>query len=343
MKLSRCDASSTSAASTQAAQQIPESIAISKLGNRYLLYDAEIVSYIRREHNICGVLIGGLPQAPQQNVFLGLPLELMPEEALILTEKGVAHVVDDVVAHRSGFMGNGLTAVERRAFHAALRHQGVNAARESMRRAEERKKNALKGKLGTENWNDIPDDMLTRPSGRRKGEKPTNLATAAKSEAPSEDEQSLFASSSTSLVRSSTPPSDFTPADPEPFDITPTTSHPPLATQPPPPDASTYPIEQPPSYPLFKHLHGLGYFLSPGIRFGCQYMAYPGDPLRFHSHFLCTGLEWDREFDLMDLVGGGRLGTGVKKGYLIGGRQTVDGDATQQGDVRAFSIEWAGM
>jgi len=92
----------------------------------------------------------------------------------------------------------------------------------------------------------------------------------------------------------------------------------------------------PTSYPLYAHLHGLGYFLSPGLRFGCQYLVYPGDPLRFHSHFLAVGVDWDQEIDLMDIVGGGRLGTGVKKGYLLGGREP-------EGDVRTFSVEWAGM
>ena len=67
--------------------------------------------------------------------------------------------------------------------------------------------------------------------------------------------------------------------------------------------------------------------------------------------------EWDEEIDLLDLVGGGRLGTGVKKGWLIGGvekkeqvgegaegvgegaRKGVDGGA----GVRTFCIEWGGM
>jgi len=82
-------------------------------------------------------------------------------------------------------------------------------------------------------------------------------------------------------------------------------------------------------------------------------MAYPGDPLRFHSHFLCNGMDWDQEFDLLDLIGGGRLGTGVKKGFLIGGEERpqsaetgTDGVAeggVNEESVRAFCIEWGGM
>jgi tRNA-splicing endonuclease subunit Sen34 len=100
--------------------------------------------------------------------------------------------------------------------------------------------------------------------------------------------------------------------------------------------------------------------MSPGIRFGCRYTAYPGDPLRFHSHFLCDGMDWDDEFDLLGLVGGGRLGTGVKKGFLVGGTEVkgtaaaaattstdtgggVVRDGEHDDDVRAFCIEWAGM
>jgi tRNA-splicing endonuclease subunit Sen34 len=50
---------------------------------------------------------------------------------------------------------------------------------------------------------------------------------------------------------------------------------------------------------------------------------------------------WEEEFDLLDIVGGGRLGTGVKKGYLIGGQEANVGE-TEKG-VRTFCIEWGGM
>jgi len=89
--------------------------------------------------------------------------------------------------------------------------------------------------------------------------------------------------------------------------------------------------------------------MTPGLRFGCHYTVYPGDPLRFHSHFLATGADWDEEFDLLDIVGGGRLGTGVKKAYLIGGADTSPKESESGGcldageGVRAFSIEWAGL
>ncbi|KAI5289825.1 tRNA-splicing endonuclease subunit [Ascosphaera acerosa] len=61
-------------------------VPISRIAGQYLLFSADAAAYLRREHHICGVLSGTLPQVPQQNVFLGLPLQLMPEEARLLVD-----------------------------------------------------------------------------------------------------------------------------------------------------------------------------------------------------------------------------------------------------------------
>ena len=65
---------------------VAEPFPIFTVAHKYILYDVDTVSHARAKHNITGVLIGGLPQAPQQNVFSGIPLELMPEEARLLVE-----------------------------------------------------------------------------------------------------------------------------------------------------------------------------------------------------------------------------------------------------------------
>ena len=49
----------------------------------------------------------------------------------------------------------------------------------------------------------------------------------------------------------------------------------------------------------------------------------------------------------MDIVGGGRLGTGVKKAWMVGGRDPrwkADDEEGEGGDgVRVFSVEWGGF
>jgi hypothetical protein len=46
------------------------------------------ISILRSQHHICGLVTGTLPHLSQQNAFLGIPLVLMPEEVVLLVEKG---------------------------------------------------------------------------------------------------------------------------------------------------------------------------------------------------------------------------------------------------------------
>jgi tRNA-splicing endonuclease subunit Sen34 len=266
--------------------QIPvrEPFPIFKVAERYLLFDIDTITYIRREYHICGVLIGNIPQATQQTVFSGIPVELMPEEARFLVEKGHAFIISDIVAHEKNL--SDLSKDAKKDYLDDLKRQGMEAA-EAYKLQSVKRKQAYFARVGGQ-----PGD----------------------------------ASDEAGAV--------------EPMQVTPTTSYPPLEASPAKSEKGFPQVSS--SYPLFAHLHERGYFQCPGLRFGCQYVAYPGDPLRFHSHFLVTSHEWDEEIDLLDIVGGGRLGTGVKKGYMIGGAMQKD-DSEGDGEVRTFSIEWAAM
>ncbi|KAG2158428.1 uncharacterized protein EDB93DRAFT_1121418 [Suillus bovinus] len=65
------------------------------------VWDVDDINILRSHHHICGILTGTLPHLSSQNIFLGLPLQLMPEEAVLLVENGVAVLVDDPSAHRT--------------------------------------------------------------------------------------------------------------------------------------------------------------------------------------------------------------------------------------------------
>ena len=320
---------------------------ISSSVERYMLYDINSITWLRKTQHILGVLIGTLPQIPQQNVFLGLPLELMPEEARLISEKGLAYVVDDLEWHYAGIKAS--TQENRDTFRRELAREGREAAKAAERKKLESTERAMRRlRLGS-----TPDRDAQ-----------ASLVDDGASIAGTDDPESLYASvtldppepPSATDSRVSTHGTDA-------WGITPTTSYPPLATPPHNVDM-TPPKVQASSYALFKHLHARDYYMSPGLRFGCQYLVYPGDPLRFHSHFLAVGMDWDEDINLLDIVGGGRLGTGVKKGWLIGGVENqedymTDPNERSEGDepnktleenkhiysgrVRTFCIEWGGM
>lgn len=301
---------------------VSEPFPISRTAGRYLLFDVNVMMHARRAYNICGVHIGTVPNLSQQNVFLGIPLELQPEEARVLVEQGHAYIVDDTEVHRKGFLE--MSRNERLSFLKAMDEQGMAISKRTLEQAEERSDQALRSK-GIKNKNTKSDGPSTSA--------PVEEATVES------NETALF---------------DTAPAGPatqrvsgkklEPTLITPTTSYPPLGS--PSADTKSPLPDVPKSYPLFRYLHSRGYFTMPGIRFGCHYSVYPGDTLRFHSHYLATGMDWDEEFDLIDVIGGGRLANRVKKAYLIGGEEKSDGqtdEAAGDAPVRAFSIEWAGL
>ncbi|KAK4691513.1 tRNA-splicing endonuclease subunit Sen34, partial [Lecanoromycetidae sp. Uapishka_2] len=308
---------------------------VSEKIERYLLFDIELITWLRQTHNILGVLIGTLPQIPQQNVFLGLPLELQPEEARLLVEKGLAYIVDDRDWHTRDLTSK--TDDQVKAIRKNVEKDRLEVAREFEKSKKQRTQKVL------DRMSDRKDEMVDRSSSKDRA--------LGKENEPSED--SLFTASTTTR----SPPNPVSDSESKSWAITPTTSYPPLSP-PPQPASPKLPHAEPASYALFKHLHNKGYFMSPGIRFGCQFSVYPGDPLRFHSHFLSMSYDWDEEIDLLDLVGGGRLGTGVKKGWLIGGMEQKErdegrdtGDTVgsiekgigEESKVRTFCIEWGGM
>ena len=364
-------------------EQVDLPVAISVISGRYFLFSADVVAFLRRQHHICGVLIGSIPQIPQQNVFLGLPLELMPEEAFLLVEQSIAFLVDDARAHDEGLRI--LDQRRRQMYIESLKAQGTKMAESQVKVKEQRRARAMREKGLTPPVEDVEktntlvidpvtedgmdrrslgaaadDDALydvpetaARVSLRGGIAQPDLFITPTTSQGlfptppgtpspgPSEEELHISKAEITESEEPSPNDDDFQESPSSTYsskgrlsirggasqaDLVTSTSSQPILT-----------ISPPPSYPLFAYLHSKGYFLSPGLRFGCQYLVYPGDPLRFHSHFLASGVGWDEEMDLMDIVGGGRLGTGVKKGFLFGGSDP------SKDHVRAFSVEWAGM
>ncbi|CAO2654711.1 Nn.00g114440.m01.CDS01 [Neocucurbitaria sp. VM-36] len=350
-----------------APNSVTEPFPISRIAGRYLLFDVHVIAHCRRAHNICGVLIGTIPNLSQQNVFLGIPLELMPEEARVLVERAAAYIVDDGEVHRKAF--GEMRRQERLKYLEEMDMRGEEVAREHLAKAESRKDKALKEKglrrdvLDKRRTASVAKNTATIETARLDNSSVDGLdlgyilkgssfsQSSAEVDQPTVEQSVALFDSSPPPTPPSTASSTHQGAPVQRHYITPTTSQISLST---PPQDSCLPLPTvPDSYPLFRYLHSRGYFHMPGLRFGCHYNVYPGDPLRYHSHFAATGLGWEQEFDLLDVVGGGRLGTGTKKAYMIGGENPnangyVEGLVPDKGLentklVRAFSIEWAAL
>ncbi|KAA8571029.1 hypothetical protein EYC84_000396 [Monilinia fructicola] len=260
---------------------VSEPIAISFIAGRYLLFDIDVVTHLRRTYHICGVLTGTIPQIPQQNLFLGLPVELLPEEAKVLVDKKIAYIVEDTPWHKQNFTS--LEGSDRKKYSESLKTEASKAKRAADTEARKRTENAL-AKESSERWGSDPLFDDERPASRA-------------------------SSVSTSSIK--------------PWGITPTVSYPSSSLT--KNFSSSSDPSVPSSYPLFAHLHSRDYFMTPGLRFGCDYTCVSRDPVAGYRR-------------------GGRLGTGVKKGFLIGGENPEQRSFEEKNDgVRTFCIEWGGM
>jgi len=253
----------------------------------------------------------------------------MTEEALLLVEKGAGYIVDDVRAHERGLQG--MLEADRKAYLEEREEARRRGIEEHVRRAEE-KRGAfiLRGGSNDEGGGEVDGGQAAEGEGQEEDGvegKTVFENSSASNPKPASSTTTTIAAAPNSAVYYPTPSTSHKiyHHHPDPSDVQAATA----ATAVPRPERTQ-------GYPLYKHLHENGYFLSPGLRFGCQYMAYPGDPLRFHSHFVVNGLGWDEEIEMRDVVGGGRLGTGVKKAWMVGGED-------EEGKVRTFCVEWGGF
>ncbi len=343
-------------------------VRISEIGGCYLLFDIDDVVYLRREHSTCAFLVGTTPQAPNQNLFGGLPLELAAEEASLLVDRGVAFVEDDCAAHLEQLSALARDPSARAAYAAALRRQRRLLQAEVDEKAAEREKHSVAARAQQE--------AGTGRGKRRSSAKRLAVDDPAPLPAPAPEDSLLFdagpvdAGPPPPLPEQATPGACASshqkhhyhrprPPPPPLLHFTPTTSSSLLALDRHlhPQSHPAAPASAPPSAPLRAHLYARGYYTTPGLRFGGAYSVYPGDPFRYHAHFTAASYGWDERVRLLDLIGGGRLATGVKKGFLIAGEQppgsTVSAEVEvvaggdekkKKGDnVRAFTLEWASM
>ncbi|KAI0736674.1 tRNA-intron endonuclease catalytic domain-like protein [Fomitopsis betulina] len=303
--------------------------------NKAYVWDVDDIGTIRADHHICGVLTGTLPHLSQQNVFLGIPLLLMPEEVVLLVDKQLAVLVDDPTAHRTP----SVTALKQ------WNAERTAEVKQQIAFAEAKEVSEKTTKMS------MSDEAIRK---RREREERRAAAARAKALAEGEDPNSIEVSESSTTPAapieepSATPNAQATPA----YTITLPGSSSDLVWYDPAgntyesiSDAQaagiwTYPadLHERAKCRVFRDLWEKGNFMGGGIRFGGDFLVYPGDPMRYHSHFVATVVDSPvSTIKPMEIVAHGRLGTATKKAHLFCGWDD------EKQEVSHFSIEWAGF
>ncbi|CAD6563711.1 MAG: tRNA-splicing endonuclease subunit [Cyphobasidiales sp. Tagirdzhanova-0007] len=286
------------------------------------------VKRLRVAHHICGVLVGTLPQVAQQNIFLGLPLQLLPEEVAILVDNRLAVLVDAASSHAS-------PTLSQAEHYAAARLQSARAQQAFSAQQDEDK---------TARMSDVYKEEIDKRR-KEKVDKRNEVTERTEVELLQEEQQKSDLSAekhkkdttkipwSVVISGSSTGLPWYTPAN----STYTTLSSARLA------NVNTYPEDSlnelaVARIKVFGDLWKKGYFMGSGLKFGGDFLVYPGDPLRFHSHFTLTVFPTPlAEIRPIDIVSWGRLATAVKKAHLLGSWNA------RKEEVQYLSLEWAGF
>ncbi|KAM4015214.1 tRNA-splicing endonuclease subunit Sen34 isoform 2-T2 [Anomaloglossus baeobatrachus] len=290
-----------------------------------LVWTAEDARRIREEHALVGNLVGALVRKPRQNTRLGLPVQLLPEEARLLVENGAARLVHHRLAEQESSECDGSSVGEAEV--SADADEKETYAQFLDQSYAEQWKLALQDKKRTL---ESLSERIAEGRSKRKRHRGQQEEEAMESSSPAPIKELLNLEETFHFPKEAMmvqiPTAQLRPGDEEEVDIQEASPQWPYAGQ----------KSHEARYKVFRDLWQKGYYLTNGGKFGGDFLVYPGDPMRFHAHYIAICLPEDEDIALSDIITAGRLGTNVKKTVLLC-------SANHEGRVTYTSLQWAGL
>ncbi|XP_058530416.1 tRNA-splicing endonuclease subunit Sen34 [Ochotona princeps] len=297
---------------------------------RSLVWGAEAVQALRERLGVGGRTVGALPRGPRQNSRLGLPLLLMPEEARLLAEIGAVTLVSaprpDPRQHSLALASfkrqQEQSFQEQSALAVEAREAQRQELREKIAQGQAAKKQRLEQAAGAGGAQEAAGSQAG-PEQAQEGQAAGEQEEAPPSQPGPSDELAPLPRSALLVQLATARPR---PVKARPLDWRVQSKDWPHAGRP------AHELR----YSIYRDLWERGFFLSAAGKFGGDFLVYPGDPLRFHAHYIAQCWAPEDPIPLQDLVAAGRLGTSVRKTLLLGSPQP-------DGTVVYTSLQWAGL
>uniref|UniRef100_A0A8C6VPR9 tRNA-splicing endonuclease subunit Sen34 n=1 Tax=Naja naja TaxID=35670 RepID=A0A8C6VPR9_NAJNA len=258
---------------------------------------------IREEHRIVGVLVGALPRKPRQNVRLGLPLELLPEEVRLLLDKGLATLVRSPTSQSLGHGKNQLEEnyQEQLRLSAEQKKTMLESLADQITQGRAKKWQQKEGGGGELVCITAVDPRLNLAVDFTT----TNTIEPPPLVQPAESGSCFVLPRESMMIQLPTERTQI--AEEETVDWHVASQLWPYAGQ----------ERHEMLYSIFRDLWERGYYVTTGSKFGGDFLIYPGDPMRFHAHYIALCFSKDAPISLCDIISAGRLGTNVKKTVLL--------------------------
>ncbi|XP_028170199.1 tRNA-splicing endonuclease subunit Sen34 [Ostrinia furnacalis] len=264
------------------------------------VWNSEDWYILRSKHRICGSLIGSVASFPRQNDFNGLPMALMSEEAALLVNNNICELVElpQLCDKPSESVKKEFTECEQRVKEEQtedLRKRKIEQMKQKIHLIVAGKKQ----KLAAKGITDVELDHQTLL--QEEIDKLPKVAAAHL------------------LVH--LPTEHFISTDKK---------HVSLDMLKP----SVVDVEGALRCSVFSDLWRKGHYITSGSKFGCDYLVYPGDPVRFHASYMVRCIhDHQTAFRPANIVAFGRLSVAVNK-------MAVFAFCTSNGNVDYQTLQW---
>ena len=334
---------------------------------KVFVWNADDALKIRSKYRIVGSLIGSLPRKPKQNHCFSLPLLLSQEEATLLLHKGLARIFNTPRFFPSP------SKEEAETFHE-LRRDSVIKQIELFQREREEKRLELadvieegrqRKRKRKKGGNDDQDILATKKMKSEeisnkldeeclKEQEFTQLNAKCDEGRVEVTEEKLGTPPTTNYTEEETKDRLHNKSDmpkvsiksdincEETFSELGTLVHIPTIMpqrlQSFPSVEWNYPQTESEKlhYRVYLDLWEKGYYLTTGAKFGGDLLAYPGDPMRYHSFYIVIIIPWGKKVVPFDIISAGRLGATVKKTALLS-------SVSDSNEVVYTSVKWSGI
>ncbi|XP_011504396.1 PREDICTED: tRNA-splicing endonuclease subunit Sen34 [Ceratosolen solmsi marchali] len=284
-------------------------------GSEVFVWSADDWLKLRQEHRVVGECIGCIAKKPRQDTLSGLPMLLLPEEAKLLLEKGICQLIQHPVLKETPCESLKKKFEEYRSKlyeeqQECLIDQRRIQVLSVMDKIIEGKKRKTLG-------------LHTR---KKKLKKPLDDETKTALDNVEVDRKALIEEEMSKL-----PKLKMTDA------LVQTHTAFPWHTDIIKIENWSFPSndEESLKYKVFKDIWEQGYYVTSGQKFGCDFLAYPGDPIMFHSQLLIHCKNRNEEMSVTELVAGSRIGSHVRK-TLVFATLSTDGER-----IEYCSSRWA--
>ncbi|CAH1638715.1 unnamed protein product [Spodoptera littoralis] len=248
-------------------------------GSAYV-WNSEDWYELRANHRICGSLIGSLPSFPRQNDFLGLPMALTSEEAALLVNQGICQL----------FEVPNLTMKPSEEEKQLIKELEQNVLMEQMDALKKKKIEQLSQKI----------DIIIAGKRQKLLSKGITDVKLDK-QALLQEEINKLPKLAPAHVLTHLPTEHYMDTEKKKVAID--------VLRP-----SVIEGKGAIKFKIFKDLWEKKFHITSGSKFGCDFLVYPGDPVKFHATYMVQCV-YNQEATMRpaELVAFGRLSVTVNK------------------------------